>query len=76
MAGELVEFDEAVVVQQISDPLPSCLLSLCVLLLHGASRAGVHRLVVASLQFGDLAGGGVRIDTGQFWIGRGHGFRA
>ena len=64
MARELVEFHEAVVVQQIDDPLPRGLLALRVLLFHGASRAGMHRLVVASLQFCDLAGGGMRIDAG------------
>jgi hypothetical protein len=60
--GELVELDERAVVEKRLDALAGGLLALRVLLLHGARGPGVDRLVVAPLQVGELAGGGVQVD--------------
>jgi hypothetical protein len=62
--GELVQLDERTLVEQGEDPLAGGHLALGVLLLDRARRAGVHRLVVAALQVGQLAGGGVRVEIG------------
>ena len=62
--GELVELDERALVEQRLDALAGGHLALGVLLLDRPLRAGVHRLVVALLEFGELAGRGVRVGRG------------
>ena len=69
--GELVELDEGALVQQHGDPLPGGLLAPGVLLGHRPLRAGVHRLVVAGLQLGQLAGGAVRIGSTRVGVAAG-----
>ena len=62
--GQLVQLDERARVEQHLDPLAGGLLAPGVLLLDRPRRAGVHRLVDAPLQVGELAGGGVDVDPG------------
>ena len=59
--GERVELDEGALVEQHLDALAGGLLALGVLLLDRPRRAGVDGLVVAAVQVGELAGGGVRV---------------
>jgi hypothetical protein len=59
--GELVHLDERSLVEQRVDPLAGGHLALRVLLLDGAVRAGVHRLVVAQVQVGKPARSGVQV---------------
>jgi hypothetical protein len=61
--GEFVELDERPLVEQGGDALARGHLALGVLLFHRARRAGVHGLVPAPLQVGDLARGGVDIEV-------------
>ena len=61
--GQLVHLDERALVEQRVDPLASGHLALGVLLLHCPRGAGVHRLVVAPVQVGELAGRGVDVDV-------------
>ncbi len=65
VARERVELDERVLVQQRRDPLARCVLALGVLLLDRPGRPGMHLLVVASHQVGELACGRVDIGVGQ-----------
>ena len=60
--GELVQLDERAFVEERVDALAGGLLALCVLLLDRALGAGVHGLVVAPAQVGELAGRGMRIE--------------
>ena len=62
--GQLVHLDEAALVEQHLDPLAGRLLALGVLLLDHPLRPGVHGLVVAPVQVGELAGRGVDVDLG------------
>ncbi len=62
VAGELVELDEGALVEEHLDALAGGLAALRVLLLHGLRRPGVHGLVEASLEVGELAGGRVQVD--------------
>ena len=59
---ELVELDEGALVEEHLDPLAGGLAALGVLLLDRLRRAGVHRLVEALLEVGELAGGRVEVD--------------
>ena len=59
--GELVELHERARVQQLLDPLPRGQLSPRVLLPHRLRGAGVHGLLAAPLQVGNLPGGRVRV---------------
>ena len=61
--GQLVHLDERVLVEQRVDALAGGHLALGVLLLHRPRRARVHRLVVAPVQVGELAGRGVYVDV-------------
>ena len=63
MPGELVELDERALVEEQLDPLAGGLAALGVLLLDRLGRAGVHGLVEAALEVGELAGGGVDVDV-------------
>ena len=60
---QLVHLDERVLVEQRVDPLAGGHLALGVLLLDRARRAGVDGLVVATVQVGEPAGGGVEVDV-------------
>jgi hypothetical protein len=66
VSRELVQLDERALVEQCSDALAGGLLALGVLLLDCALRAGVHCLVVATAQIGELSRGGVRIERRIF----------
>ena len=59
--GELVQLDERALVEQRRDAFTGRLLAPGVLAFDGPSRAGVHGLVVAVVEVGELAGGGVPI---------------
>ena len=61
MPGQLVQLGEGARVEQLLDPLAGGLLAPGVLLLHRPGRARVDRLVVASVQVGQPAGGGVQV---------------
>ena len=61
--GELVQLDEGALVEQRVDALAGGQLALGVLLLHRPRGAGVHGLVDAALQVGELARGGVDVDA-------------
>ena len=61
--GELVELDEGALVEEQLDALAGGLAALGVLLLDRLRRAGVHGLVEAPLQVGELAGGRVDVDV-------------
>jgi hypothetical protein len=58
---ELVHLDERPLVEQSADALAGGHLAFGVLLVHGSRGAGVHGLVVAAMQVGKPAGGGVRV---------------
>ncbi len=59
--GELVQLDERALVEQRRDAFTGRLLAPGVLAFDGSSRAGVHGLVVAVVEVGELAGSGVPI---------------
>ena len=61
--GQLVELDEGALVEEHLDPLAGGLAALGVLLLDRLRRAGVHRLVEAAVEVGQLARGGVGVDV-------------
>jgi alkanesulfonate monooxygenase SsuD/methylene tetrahydromethanopterin reductase-like flavin-dependent oxidoreductase (luciferase family) len=67
VAGEFVQLDERTFVQQRVDALTGRLLAAGVLLLDGAGRARMDRLVVTPFQIGELAGGGMRIGSLRKW---------
>lgn len=60
--GELVQFDERVLVQEEFDPLAGRQLALGVLLVDGACRTGVRGFLDTALQIRELARGGVDVD--------------
>ena len=61
--GQLVELDERALVEELLDPLAGGLAALGVLLLDRLRRPGVHGLVEAALEVGELARGGVGVDV-------------
>ncbi len=63
MAGELVQLDEGALVQEEFDALAGGEFALGVLLLHGALRAGVGRLLDTPLQIRELARGRTDVDV-------------
>ena len=69
--GQLVELGERARVEQHVDPLPRGPLAPLVLLGHRLLGPGVHRLVPAVLQVGELARGGMRVffSGGQGGVG-------
>ena len=71
--GQLVQLGERPLVQQLRDALARRLLALGVLLLHGPGRPRVDRLVVAAVQVGQPAGGGVQVRGGGRGVGVGGG---
>ena len=62
MPRQLVELHEGALVEEHLDPLTSGPPALGVLLLDGLGGAGVHGLVEAVVEVGQLAGG--RVDVG------------
>ena len=67
--GQLVHLDERALVEQRLDPLAGGHLALGVLLLDRPRRPGVHRLVVAPVQVGELARGGVDVEVSSRDLG-------
>ena len=63
MPGQLVELDERALVEELLDPLAGGLAALGVLLLDRLRRAGVHGLVEAAVEVGELARGRVGVDV-------------
>jgi len=61
---EAVEFDEAVLVEELLDALAGGLLALGMLLFHGAGGSGVDRVVVAAAPVGEAAGCGAHVVAG------------
>ncbi len=78
VACQLVELDEGALVEEDLDALAGGLAALRVLLLDRLLRPGVHGLVEASLQVGELAGGGVDVEPrlGRGDVGAFSGLRA
>jgi hypothetical protein len=63
VSRQLVELDERALVEEHLDPLARRAAALGVLLLDRLGRPGVHRLVEAPVEVGELAGGGVDVDV-------------
>jgi hypothetical protein len=61
---QLVHLDERALVEELGDPLAGGHLALGVLLLDGAGRGGVDRLVEPAAELGDLALGRVQVVVG------------